>query len=205
MSGIASGKTLTSAARARLLLLLARLALVRGGQHHAEGDPEQQDAAGDAEGVEADPQLAEQPVTPDGEAQQHDTGDRDGLARDALLLRARALAHQAQEHRHDADGVDDDQERQERAEGELEHGIHGRGRGESLAHTGEGHQPALRDERRTGGNAGAGETRPPPGNRYFFGSSFFTASALPDAFGVQKSGSAEATSVTGVPSLGLKA
>ena len=53
---------------------------------------------------------------------------------------------------------------------------------------------------------GAGETRPPPENRYFFGSSFFTASALPGTgLGDQKSGSAEAICAGGVPSLGLTA
>ena len=47
--------------------------------------------------------------------------DDDGAARDPSLLRLRTVAGQGQEHRRDPDRVHDHEEGQERAEGELDH------------------------------------------------------------------------------------
>lgn len=107
-------------ARARLFFLFLRLTLVLR-QDHVHRDQEQQDPAGHPEGIHADAEVAEQPGPDQAEGREQRAGDEHGLACDPALLVLGPTAGERQEHRHQADRIHHDEQREERLEGQAFH------------------------------------------------------------------------------------
>src|SRR4028119_1438926 len=115
-----------------VLLLLAHRPRAEAGracEDHVQREEEEEDAAGDAKGGDADAQRGEQHVTDEGEDQEYGGPEHGSPHRRLALAPWRVAAGERREDGGQPQGVNDHQQRHERVEYELRHGAYSTSQG----------------------------------------------------------------------------
>ena len=99
-----------------------RLPLASPAEHHLEGDDEEEEAAGDAEGGKRDAEEADERLADEGEANEDRARDDGGAERDGVPLGARPPGRQHDENRREPRRVDGHEQRDDGAEQIVAHG-----------------------------------------------------------------------------------
>lgn len=92
------------------------------GEDHLDGEDQQQKAAGDPKGAEADSEQAQQEIAGQGKKEQGRAGNRHGPARCPALGPGRQITGEAGKYRQHRDRVDNHEQRDESGGGEFPYG-----------------------------------------------------------------------------------